>query len=73
VNISVSSNSQNCDIGDNSFEESLEFTIREVSWNGDERAIPEEYLNFNREEMIEDGEVAEQLLSILVENIFGHF
>lgn len=69
ADVSITRATANCGLSDEDFEASISSEIREVRISGDERAIPEEYLNAPIEVFMEEDDMAEKLLEDLYEQV----
>lgn len=71
VTVNVSGTA-NCSLQDYCFRESLVSETTSVSITGDERAVPSRYKNVDEEDLMDDDEMAEHLLSKLSSSIEDH-
>lgn len=67
ANVNVTAMNPNCNLSGESFEAEFRSVIREIQVAGDERAIPEEYLDVDKEEFMDEEDMVEQLL----EDLYG--
>lgn len=73
VGVNIISRSNSCYMSDNRFEASRSSSIRQYRIRGDERAIPDEYLDPDREEFEEEDDTIEYLLEELYEQITAYY
>ncbi|MCB0582248.1 MAG: hypothetical protein KDD10_23415 [Phaeodactylibacter sp.] len=69
ADVNIEARTPDCELSGGNFEASTAATIREIHVSGDERAIPEKYLNAPAEEFIEEDDMAEQVLRDLYEQV----
>lgn len=69
ADVRVNALTPNCSVSSENFEASAQSVAREVRTSGDERAIPEEYLDAPKEQFIEEDDMVEQILEDLYEQI----
>ena len=73
VNVDIISRTKNCQMTGSGFRAERASSIREVRTRGDERAIPAEYLNPQREEFEDEDDTIEYLLEELYSEIVGYY
>lgn len=69
ADVRVNALTPNCSVSSENFEDFYQSVAREVRTSGDERAIPEEYLDAPKEQFIEEDDMVEQILEDLYEQI----
>ena len=69
IDVSIDALTPNCGLSGDNFVASARSVIRLVRTSGDQRAIPEEYLNVEDEDFMEEDEMVEQLLEDLYEQV----
>lgn len=73
VRVNINSYTQNCSMYSENFTAQRSSQIREITTSGDERAIPNEYLNPDEEEFEDEDDMAEALIDILYSEIVGYY
>ena len=69
IDVSIDGLTPNCGLSGDNFVASTRSVIRLVRTSGDQRAIPEEYLNVEDEDFMEEDDMVEQLLEDLYEQM----
>jgi len=69
ADVNIEALSPNCSLSGESFQAEASSVIREIRLSGDERAVPEQYLNAPKEEFMDEEEMVEQLLEDLFDQI----
>ena len=72
ININVLFASDNCTIRERRFTETTVSEIKRIEWDGDKRAIPDHYLDQDKEELPDDDEMAEILIDKLYDRVVWH-
>jgi hypothetical protein len=69
IYIFIESTSNNCNLGSSQFPEILTSEALEIDISGDERAVPEQYQNFNPEPMLSDMDLMDELIDRIYRKI----
>ena len=69
ADVNIQALSPNCSLSGESFQAEASSVTREIRISGDERAVPEQYLNAPQEEFMDEEEMVEQLLEDLFDQI----
>ncbi|MFK7809303.1 MAG: hypothetical protein AB8F74_15975 [Saprospiraceae bacterium] len=73
VRVDIRSRSNNCELRDERFSETIAADIEQSEWSGDERAVPNRYRRPNNDELPDDDEMAEELADILYREILREY
>lgn len=73
VEVDIDAVTHNCRMSSSGFQAQRSSSIREIRTRGDERAIPAEYLNPDREEFEDEDDTIEYLLEELYAEIVGYY
>jgi hypothetical protein len=73
VELNPKSNSSSCDLTGKFFQEVMETKKIKLDFNGDRRAIPQELLNYDRSELLQEREIVEEMIDRIYEKIKSNY
>ncbi len=73
VKIIPQSTSMSCDLKGKYFQEQMELKKIKLDFSGDRRAIPQELLNYDRSQLLQEREIVEELIDRIYEKIKSNY
>ena len=69
IRVDVNSKTSNCNLSSSYFDANIESVIEDIQIQGDDRAIPNEYRNYSREEFLSDDDMGEALIDVIYDEV----